>query len=217
MAEKKKDTRKKSGRAMPPPEDPKDVNVAPGSPAAENLRLQQSEDVPSQQDLIEDAGAEVAPADITAEVKDDMVLMSFVKTTLLKERNTDNRFICLHLAALIGDVAATKFSPSILSRYRIMADDDGIPELGVSDAPLQFLEIFRAEDMKEQLREAVGLARVRLEVKETKGSGEAVKGIRLSFVAPLKLNDKTLHWAARQFGTLVFVRIGDHQAKAQLA
>lgn len=214
MAEKTKDTRKKSGRRMPPPEDPKDVNVKAGSPAADTLTLQ-SEGEQTQQSLLEDAGVDVAP-DIHAEVKEDMVLMSFVKTTLIKERNTDNRFICLHLSAVIGDDAAEKFSPSILSRYQIMADDDGIPELGVSDAPLQFLEIFRAEDMKEQIREAVGLARVRLEVKESKGSGEAVKGIRLSFVAPLKLNDKTLHWAARQFGTLVFVRIGDHQAKAQL-
>lgn len=212
MAEKKKDTRKKSGRAMPPPEDPKDVNAKPGTPAAENLTLQ-SEDAPTQKSLLEDAGADVAPVDITAEVKDDMVLMSFVKTTLLKERNTDNRYVCLHLSAVIGDNAAEKFSPSIQSRYQIMSEDAGIPELGVSDCPLQFLEIFRAEDMKEILREPVGLARVRLEVKESKGAGEAVKGIRLSFVAPLKLQDKILHWAARNFGTLVFVRIGDQSAK----
>lgn len=211
MAEKRKETPRKSGRRMPPPEDPKGVNVKPGSPAAETLTLQ-SEGEPTQQSLIDDAGAEVAP-DVTAEVRDDMVLMSFVKTTLLKERNTDHRYICLHLSAIIGDNAAEKFSERIQARYEIMSNDEGIPELGVSDCPLQFLEIYRAEDMKEVLREPVGLARVRLEVKETKGSGEAVKGIRLSFVAPLKLQDKILHWAARNFGTLVFVKMGDQAGK----
>lgn len=213
MAEekKKRDPRKRTGKAMPPPEDPKDVNVKPGTPASETLTLQ-SEGEPTQQSLLEDAGAEVAP-DITAEVKDDMVLMSFVKATLNKERNTDFRFVCLHLSAIIGDNAAEKFSDKISGRYAKMTDDGGITELSVDDCPTQFMEIFRAEDMKEMLREPVALHRVRLEVKETKGSGEAVKGIRLSFVAPIKLHDKVLNWAARSFQTLVFVRIGDQTGK----
>jgi hypothetical protein len=211
MAERKKDTRKKTGKAMPPPEDAKDVNVKPGSPAAENLTLQ-SEGEPTQQTLLEDAGADVAP-DITAEVKDDMVLMSFVKTTLHKERNTDFRFVCLHLSAIIGDNAADRFTDKVSGRYRKMTDDAGITELSVDDCPTQFLEIFRAEDGKEMLREPVILNRVRLEVKEVTGSGEAVKGIRLSFVAPIKLHDKVLNWAARSFGTLVFVRMGDQSGK----
>src|ERR1700685_3858009 len=116
MADRKKDTRKKTGKAMPPPEDPNDVSVKAGTPAAETLTLQ-SESQATQQTLLEDAGVEVPP-DVTAEVKDDMVLMSFVKTTLIKERNTDHRFVCLHLSAIIGDNAAEKFSERIQSRYQ---------------------------------------------------------------------------------------------------
>ena len=216
MADKKRDTRKRSGKAMPPPEDPADVNVKPGTPAAENLTLQAPVSEPTQQALLEDAGAEVAH-DITAEVRDDMVLMSFVKATLLKERNTDNRYVCLHLSALIGDKAAEQFSDKISSRYEMMSDDDGIPELTISDCPVQMLDIFRADDLKEMIHEPVMLQRVRLEVKESKGSGEAVTGIRLSFVAPIKLRDEILTWAARNFGTLAFVRMGDSQGRLKAA
>jgi hypothetical protein len=211
MADKKKDTRKRSGRAMPPPEDPKDVNVKAGSPAAENLTLQ-SEGESTQQTLLEDAGAEVAES-LTAQVKNDMVLMNFVKTSLLKERGTDQRYVCLNLSAIISDEAAELFSDKISSRYEMMSDDEGIEELGANDIPPQLLHITRAGDDKELLHLVVQPQRVKLEWKQIKGSGEEIRGIRLSFIAPVKLSAEVLEMAAHNFSTLVFVKMVDSQGR----
>lgn len=217
MADKK---RKGKGRAMPPPENPgelttaeqEEANVRAGTPAAETLSLQACDSAPEQQELIEDAEVEVEES-VTAQVKGDMVAMQFVKASLVKERNTDQRYVCLHLSAIVGDEAAELFSDKISTRYEMMSYDDGITELSAEDVPVQMLDIYRAEDGKQMLHEVVQPERVRLEVKEFKGSGEAVTGIRLSFVAPIKLRDEVLNWAASHFGTLCFVKMGDSQGR----
>lgn len=215
MAEekKKRDPRKRTGKAMPPPEDPKDVNVKPGTPASETLTLQtQAPAEPTQQQLIEDAGVEVEQ-NLTAQVKDDMVLMNFVKTSLLKERGTDQRYVCLNLSAIISDEAAELFSDKISSRYEMMSDDEGIEELGANDIPPQLLHISRAGDDKELLHLVVQPQRVKLEWKQIKGSGEEIRGIRLSFIAPVKLSAEVLEMAAHNFSTLVFVKMADSQGR----
>ena len=215
MADKKRDTRKRSGKAMPPPEDPADVNVKPGTPAAENLTLQAPAGEPTQQALLEDAGAEVAE-NLTAQVKDDMVLMNFVKTSLLKERGTDQRYVCLNLSAIISDEAAELFSDKISSRYEMMSDE-GIEELRANDIPPQLLHITRAGDGKELLHIVVQPKRVKLEWKQIKGSGEEIRGIRLSFIAPVKLSAEVLEMAAHNFSTLCFVKMVDSQGRLKAA
>jgi hypothetical protein len=152
-----------------------------------------------------------------ARIEKDMVLMSFVKAVLTRDKKTSERFVCLNFSALLSPEAANLFCEAISTRYCMMLKDDGIPDLHISDCPLQMLDIADAEVGGNVLHEPVTPTKVALATIEQKGTGETVTGIRLSFTAPIKQRRDVLNWAAENHGELVWVKMTDIQAKLSAA
>jgi hypothetical protein len=184
--------------------DPDDPNVKADSIASETL---------TQQPLLESAEEAEEETPSVAAVEKGMVLMNFVKTVLTRDKKTNERFVCLNFSALLSPEGAALFCEAINTRYELMIDDDGIPDLHISDCPLQMLDIADAEEGKNVLHEPVTPTKVALAVIEQTGSGESSTGIRLSFTAPIKQRRDVLNWAAEAHGSLVWVKMADQQSK----
>lgn len=148
-----------------------------------------------------------------AKVEKGMVLMNFVKAIPTRDKRNNDRFVSLHFSAILSPEGAGLFSDKVSARFELMMDDKGLTDLHVHDLPIQMLDLARAEDGKNVLHEPVEPSKVGLAVIESKGSGETVKGIRLSFVAPIKQRDEVLLWAGAHHGELVWVKMGDSQRK----
>ncbi len=204
-----KHPRKSGKRGITPHDvDPDDPNVKADSIASETLSEQPLLDGV---EVVEETDEEDMPS--VAAVEKGMVLMNFVKTVLTRDKKTNDRFVCLNFSALLSPEGAALFCDSISSRYNLMIDDDGIPDLHISDCPLQMLDVADADVGGNVLHEAVTPTKVALATIEQKGSGEAVTGIRLSFTAPIPQRRDVLNWAAENHGVLVWVKMADQQSR----
>jgi hypothetical protein len=170
-------------------------------------------DLLTQQPLLESEEEVEEETPSVAQVEKGMVLMNFVKTVLTRDKKTNERFVCLNFSALLSPEGAALFCDAINSRYELMIEDDGIPDLHISDCPLQMLDIADADEGKNVLHEPVTPTKVALAIIEQKGSGEASTGIRLSFTAPIKQRRDVLNWAAENHGVLVWVKMAEVQAR----
>jgi hypothetical protein len=152
-----------------------------------------------------------------ARVEKGMVLMNFVKAIPTRDKKTNERFVSLHISAILSPEGAELFSEPITRRYNLMIEDEGLTDQHFRNIPQQMLDIARPEDGKNVLHEPVQPTKVGLATIEQKGSGEAVKGIRLSFVAPIKQTDAVLLWAGAHHGELVWIKMQDSQSKMKMA
>jgi hypothetical protein len=184
--------------------DPEDPNVKAGTIAAESA---------TQQPLLESEEEAEEEESGIAEVKDDRVLMTFVKVALVRDRKTGDRTVNLYLSAGLSAESAALFSDAVRTRFEMMTNDSGLTDIGVDDLDMQVLEMWPTDSAQRVIKESVQPSKVHLAVVETKGSGQSVRIIRLSLVLPIRQRDPIVLWASQSHGDLFWVALRDQQAR----